>query len=71
MNTHGITQPEPAGFPQLPASGAPHQRASLAAGVKVWCPACLARGVRKGETCWACGGRGSWLHYYWPRVGEA
>lgn len=30
LETHGVTQPEPAGFPQLPASGAPHQRAAIA-----------------------------------------
>lgn len=63
MNSYGIEQPEPAGFPQLPASG---KRASLAAGVKCFCLSCMASGEDSEGPCPTCLGRGTYLRFLWP-----
>lgn len=71
MEPHGLESVEPAGFPQLPASGEPHQRASIAAGFKCFCIACDATGERDGEPCLVCLSRGTFLRFIgpaWPRV---
>lgn len=73
MEPHGLEPVESPGFPQLPASGAPHQRATIAAGFKCFCIACDATGERDGDICASCLGRGTFLRFIgppWPGVEE-